>query len=472
LALIDSITITGYADSTGRKKQNLKLSQKRAKTVATYLKHLLGDSIPIQYHAKGEQNTLKNPKINPKRVVIVLRTPEKLTSNDPSFDRFEMDTATIECYQENEQFIANCLKTNYKKGKTHYTELAVEPHLIQESAKYYTYSSNARAFKLIKWHLDSQGHWWWKRPTYVAQVKTVDFTTYGIFTKVVEKTDTSACYLCAQSVLSSWHPTEIIGVEIPVMQDLQLRKQPFDGSYLVIVPKHTIDLERSYFAANDPSARMDWFVKAGKKNSPFYFATVPTIVIDTNVHWSIYGYQFHCAKGKENSDQMYSVLVQNRKRTSIAETSKLSPFRFGLEGMWSNYSHHLFTGAAYARYTLHHLEFKTTVGCDQSKSFLSAFNLNYYLWSYSCFRERFISGTNHPPIEAFLRTINLYAGSNIQWHAGTTTALFQSIHVGLDFRNNPISAGFDRMYTTVGYRHQYLGGQSGLLCTIGVQFCF
>ncbi|MDF3028089.1 MAG: hypothetical protein K0S23_2396 [Fluviicola sp.] len=472
LKKIDSLQVIGYADSTGKKKLNFRLSKKRAQKVKEYLTEILPAKTPVSSFARGEENALRNPNENHRRVEIHLFYAGKRLVED-STELYEYFGNTKTCFVLSDSIMKNCNIIRFNDGRTNYVVLEMEPHLFSKNQVYYTLSKNSQYAKIVKWKLELSGDGWWRHERYRARIKEVDFESYGILTKKEIRADYNECVVCDKDMNAPMKLKSELLPEIYIMQNLQLRKKRLEDEYLLIVPRDYVSPSRYYYFDRNYDQPIVWQTKFGIRNRPYFFAVVPAGYLK-NKDWNIYSNRSTCLSAGDSLRINYPLDTLNPHQCLPESRGGLNALEYGLEATYWNYDFQASALSAYAQYAGTRFEYSVNVGIDLKARIQAMVKTDYLIFSYNPFKQIVIGNANRSIIHDFHPTLAVYTGSNLTYLGDRSNAgLVHALYIGAAYKNNPSSLGFDRFYTNLGISTNYLnsGGLNfSLYLQVGVKF--
>jgi len=475
LSLLDSVGVIGFADSTGNSVKNLKLSQRRAKTVANYLDRYLKAGVHIASYARGEEDDLAKPQKNHRRVEVVLYFVDgfKLQEEEKEIPVFTNSNNSDECYELAYAPLAQCDVSFFIKGKTRYVRLELEPHHYTEGTKLYTLSSKTRAPKLVKWKPEVTGQLWWKRTRYVTAVKALDFEAYGLVVKIPKnkEEDSTSCRLCDDDPSLNWKMERNLQLDAFIMQNVQLRKVFVDDEYLLIVPKEYVNVSNAYYFDAERDSSVQWFTKNGRKNGLYYFATVSKEQLASPT-WGIYSYHPVCLY-KATPVVAHTYSIDTIKRHFCPPTAFGGGGGYwGLEAGYLNYSNHSAYAGAYFQWNRNNIELAVVGGIDlRTQPFIDV-RFDYHFATFSPFAEVFVDKTNRSVVHEFHRVINVYGGTALNTIFSQNDVLFMNdFHLGTVYINNGFWLSFERIFAECGTAFNYaqLNNSLSFYARVGIQ---
>lgn len=472
LRKIDSLQVIGYADSTGKKKLNFKLSRKRAEKVKNYLIEILPAKTPVSSLARGEENALRNPNENHRRVEIHLFYGGKRLAEDTT-ELYEYFGNTKTCFVLSDSVMKNCNIIRFNDGRTNQVILEMEPHLFSKNQVYYTLTKGSQYAKIIKWKLEMSGDGWWRHERYRARIKETDFESYGVLTKKKVQENDNECMVCDKDMSTPLELKSELLPEVYIMQHVQLRKKMLEGEYLLIVPQDYVSPTRSYYFDKNYDQPVEWHTKIGIRNRPYYFATVPSAYLK-NKEWSIYSNRSICLPTGDSLEIAYPLDTLNPHQCLPESRGGLNAFEYGLEATFWNYDFRAAAISGYAQYTGTRFEYSLNTGVDLKARIQVMVKTDYLIFSFDPYKQPFIGNANRSMIHDFHPTLAAYTGTNLTFLNDRSGAgLVHALYIGAAYKNNPFSFAFDRFYTNVGIATNYLhsGGLNfSLYFQVGVKF--
>lgn len=472
LRKIDSLQVIGFADSTGKKRLNMRLSKKRAAKVKEYLVKILPAKTPVSSFARGEENALRNPNENHRRVEIHLFYAGKRLVEDTT-DQYEYFGNTKTCFVLSDSIMKNCNIIRYHDGRANYVLLEMEPHLFSKNQTYYTLTNNSQYAKIVKWKLELSGDGWWRHERYRARIKEADFESFGILTKKQVREDYNECLVCGDDLNAPLKLKSELLPEVYVMQNLQLRKKMLEGEYVLIVPQDYITPSRSYYFDNNYDHPITWRTKFGLRNRPYFFATIPAVYL-RDPGWNVYSNRAACTVPGDSLKISYPLDTLSPHACLPESRGGLNALEYGVEAAYWNYDFRAASISGYVQYTSTRFEYSMNVGVDLKARVLAMLKTDYLLFSYDPFKQAFIGNANRSVIHDFHPTLAAYAGTNLTYlHDRNNVGLVHALYIGAAYKNNPFAFAIDRFYTNLGISTNYLnsgGLHISLYLQAGVKF--
>jgi len=466
---VDSIYLVGYADSTGQKKSNLKLSQRRANAVKKYLRTIFySDSLTISVSARGEENkVVKKGVLSHRRVEIILFYPAS-TIKDKEFEETNTTFSDNTCYRMADSILDLCHLNYYSKGSRRYVRLELDASKYNPKLRCYSLSAKTKYPKLVKWEQETTGEFWWKRPRYVANIKAVDFDKYGIVTVHSGDTTGKECIVCSNESSDDWYISSKLNTDAFLMQNMQIRKTILPKKMEIIVPKEYVSIEKGYYLDSLTEYPLQWEYKRGRKCAPYYFAFVPMQLFHPE-SFSIYTYKQFCT---EYVPRAHPVRIDTIPRRLGCPIQGGAPeYNFGVEiGYWNTTSDEgYFSG--YGQFNAGKMELGLKAGITSKTSLMFQFLADYHVWAIAPFPERTVSGNVFNADDQ--RFLSLYIGTTAaSFFKDIDPRIVQDFHVGISYWNKRYGSGADRFFIQSGLGFNYLkNDQPRFISTmVGVRF--
>lgn len=470
LKFVDSISVLGYTDSTGQKAKNMKLSERRARSVKNYLLNMgVKDSVPVGLLAKGEEsdNEVK-AGINHRRVEVILYFT---TSYVPPAEEEEKPSSTFvnsNCYKSADSIMAMCDVTYYSRGSSKYVKLEIEAFQLNPKTRVYSLSARNRYPKLVKWELETTGELWWKRPRYVAHVRLKDFEKYGVV-EVTKDTAGMKCTVCGNETQSNWTLyTHRLTTDVFLMQNMQVRKCILPKRMELKVPKEYLSLEKGYYLDSLTNYPIDWIVRSGRKAAPYYYAYIPMPFFEPN-NFRIYSYRGYCLEADITD---YSFHVDTLKRHVCPPVSSYTfDYTLGLEGGYRHAFSDEGSFSVYFQPLFGKTVLQTNVGYTSRNRTLIGVQADYHFFAFSPFPETYIAA-NQQTVDEDHRIFSAYAGTSFTGFLHKSeTSLLNEYYLGAAFWNKAQSFGLDRIFLQAGWGLDFLGDSNfkGLVLRAGIQ---
>lgn len=276
---IDSILYIGRADSVGNYKSNLKLSERRTRNVAEYLKKKLPETIVVKSIPLGE--SIKFEKDKNRRVDIIIYFQKEAETVEKN--QIKQIEETKNCYYIDYDLLNQCLKKTEKiKDKTYITLESTLPFLKKDKSHYFGSENNAGDFieKKVKWTAKNTGYFWWKKTRFCTSILKKDYEKYKIFT--ISEAPCDTCNIDFKSKNFELKEDSSLKIDHFLMQNIQFRYKLFKTKKIEIrTPRDYINIDEDYYYMSDPLSLIKWETKKGRNKKQYYFATLP--IIDDHV---------------------------------------------------------------------------------------------------------------------------------------------------------------------------------------------
>ncbi len=288
---VDSIVLIGYADSTGRIENNLKLSLKRALFVRHHIEQNPLFNYPIAHFAKGEKN--KRIEVKDRRVLIKvwLKPRNTLLISDTMSRSFQYKRL---CYIVDYELLQACHITYLDYKKKQYVKLTIEndEYVKYRKIKYFyiTRDSNNTIMNPVKWVFKESGKDWYKRKRFEALVPKASFEkNYIVYY------DKLSCDSCFKDTLVALNYNYGICMarDIFLNRNTKFKFNLFSlRSIKIKVPKEYLDSSKSYYDGNTLT-KIYW--KSKKRKPDYMFSKLDFSGYSTNgiyVKLPCCGYRF------------------------------------------------------------------------------------------------------------------------------------------------------------------------------------
>lgn len=280
---IRSISITGYADSIGKIKSNLKLSERRARAVQKSMRAYLGDSIDLEIGALGEK--AQRADSVSRRVEIVVHS---LSSTDDEHTA-QLDSIKANdprCFQVDFDALKYCNIRYIEKNRKQYVYIqALNVPLFKETKHYFVKNPGAKTAlaQRVNWKLQTTGKLWWKKKRWVATIPKASYDRFQFF--VIKN---GPCEGCTESLFRKDTNLRTRVTKYPdyfLNDNVQVKPQLFKRNFEKFrVPREFIDPEETSYAYlfDDDNYQfrasevVSWEEKKGKRKQDYYFAEIRT----------------------------------------------------------------------------------------------------------------------------------------------------------------------------------------------------
>ena len=472
LKFVDSIALIGYTDSTGQKQKNQKLSERRVKTVKSYLSRIgIHDSVPIFANAMGEESDEGGKKLeNHRRVEVLLFFTKAYIPPAEEEERPTNGFVNSNCYLGADDVMAKANVSYFMKGNTRFVKLEMEVHQFDASQRYFSLTARNRYPKLLKWETETTGYWWWKHPRYVASLKAKDFERYGIV--VLHPVDTNnreACTICGTDPISNLGLSPQLLPNGFVMQNMLVKKRILPKRIEMKIPKEYISLGRSYYLDSLTNYPINWQAKPGRKAAPFYFAEIPVQLFNTN-DFQIFSYRYYC---KEAIPEYTTNKVDTIHLHTCTVASALD-FSAGLELGYRHLTRDEGFVSGYFQMPFGNFLFQVNAGYTSRNRILGGLQAEYHFFAFSPFGEYHL-GSNPVIVNEEHRIVSTYAGTSFTGlFQKNSNSLLNEFYLGIAFWNRTNGIGFDKLFVQSGVGFDYLDNAQSNIFAIraGVQFRF
>lgn len=260
---IDSISVIGFADSIGKYKNNIRLSEKRASHVKSFVTKQFNDLTQIRHYGKGEKN--KKIEETDRRVEVRIWISKEVLE-------MVRDTATGHdstnkmCLLKDHELLGACYISNviHKRRKFIKLYISQEDYLPKKKKKFYYLTGDSTRIVLnrVKFVPKTSGKFWFEKERYEALVPEESYNR----NKIVYIKD-GECDSCFSDSLVGLYlgDNQCMAVDLILTRNMQ-----FKPGFLrlktvkVRVPSMFVDSFTSYF---EHSRVISWKVK---KRHPEY----------------------------------------------------------------------------------------------------------------------------------------------------------------------------------------------------------
>lgn len=172
---IDSIQIMGFADSVGKVKNNLILSQKRGESVFKIINSEYKNNVPIRIIPKGEKNKMIEAK--DRRVEIRIF---KIPKSESVLSDSSISDTIKRCFLIDYYLLQCCHITQVTVKKKDYIKLEITPEdlMSRKRIKHYSISYDEHGNKILKklkWSSKESGNEWWQKQRFETLIPIEDF---------------------------------------------------------------------------------------------------------------------------------------------------------------------------------------------------------------------------------------------------------------------------------------------------------
>ncbi len=445
LTELSKVEINGFADSTGKRKTNLRLSEKRAKNVADFLQSYIPEGTPLFINAQGEKD--KHIEAFDRRVEIVFYF------NEPDPELVQQKQATEEeragCHYINYDMLhfANT-RTVIRNKKEHILiEIQNDKPAIQH---YYAVEDDTGGFVPVKlsWKPKRTGKKWSAGTRYVAIVPKQSFEKYKIFT--IRPVPCARCNEAFGSNKKAVKITQCLRPDFFLMSRVQAKPVFLNRKEVKIrVPAENVDLNTTYYAGATTNA-MEWEIKEKKKHKDHLFSRLP-VYHNNAFDYSISGiYRFMICCNEKRNDTLYAIC-------GGTSGGGCPPYYIGIEAGGMDYSNlNAYAGLGIYR-EWKHGQANITAGAS-GKNFYAVARYQYNFISIP------LSIINPAPVwrspyDMFNNRLFLRAYIGTQWQKGNSAenyhTLQQDVHAGISIAKIDECRFFKRAFLQYGAAYDY-----------------
>ena len=275
---LDSVHYIGSADPTGNFQSNLKLSERRAKNMANYCKHLLPENTKSTISALGVVSNEEQAKSRKVDIVFYFKS-DKADETDKETKIADSDSSENQCYYIDYKLLHRShFRTITKQRKEYVMIESLLPDLRKKQEHYYGTINSDGKFEIhpIKWRYRAMGKDWWKSYPAIATIPKNDFDAYKIF-----KIEDAPCTACNENFATETaivNEEKYMHLDTFLMRRIQI-KVPFfvfRRNYVnVRAPKEYVYIEDTYFIDCHIANTLNWRTKKGKKKQNYYYSRLP-----------------------------------------------------------------------------------------------------------------------------------------------------------------------------------------------------
>ncbi len=450
LSDLDSVHFIGMADSVGNLKSNLKLSEKRAKSVAKHCQGIFPRNIPVKITALGERVDKKeesNRKVN----LILYFNSNEIEEEIGGAEDLIIDKEV--CYTVDYHLLHRSHLRTIKKRKKELILIESKLLDLKKKEEQYYGSTNAKGefvAKKVKWSFKRTGKLWWAKQRSIANILKEDFEKYKIFK--IEDLPCNSCHEDFQKTATLSKEDSCIQVDRFLMENIQFKPLFFNKKKVSIrAPREFVLLEDRYYMGCGFHNKLLWETKKAKRKRSYYYSKLTR---NYNAISNITRVMDCCKNDPEPSACDKSIIqcaslgvpdssfVLNAEIGSHHQQSTLTPY-FGIgiskEGWFNRFS--LFAGTdldlrfqAALRYQFHFLSFPFNAINPTAK------------WQ---------SASQQLYIQRYAR---MYLGTEVKTRMNKPVDdyLEQNIHIGLAAVNTSRDAFIPRIFVQYGLAADYL----------------
>lgn len=469
---LDSVQVFGFTDVTGKIKQNMRLSKKRAQVVVDRIEELLPRRKPIRCIAMGEESDEDRHERNHRRVELILFGKNYALNSDRNEIRLtDLNHKRGTCYTVHDSIMMNCFVTPFKRGSSKYLKVHVAAHQVPKE-QLYSFSGASLQVKPLKWKLEKLGTSWWHQQVYTTLVKEKDYYTYGLLVLRDTVID-PACGACEYDTISP-NMRGSLSVDIAIMENMQIRYAPWRQKVRFYVPSEFVDVNQRYFFGNSTELPVYWFQKRGKEASLIYIAELDKSAY-RRLGAQIYSPHQHCGDSVAHFIAKYAAKKIRPHGCAGQRENVLGRFRTGIElGAWNgtrtSFGVNLYVDYQYSRWIA-----TLAAGTDVQLNLQNYLALNVILYSFVPFSEEVLD-VNRPQVHDYHRPLLLYTGLGLSnqfaFRANQPLRILPELHAGIALQNNEYGFGLDRLFLEGGLGYQWDGNASKIApyARIGIRF--
>lgn len=274
---IDSVHLTGFADSLGNELANKKLAEKRTIQTREYLFAYLPAETFIRCIPIGERK--KQIEEKDRRVEILIYSHEYI------LDSVVFIPQLVKCYAVAWLIVNRCRAFEIKRGKADWIQLECSSYYPEMKNTYYAVKKDS-SFQFVKmrWQKKITGRDWWSKPRYVALMPKESFRKWSI-----GELKAPPCNECAISNLDSIRytlRTDLFRDDL-IYNNMQLKTKFLSLKKAKLrVPALYVDSLADYFMDYDYHKPINWVVKHAGTEKMFYQTEVPigAISFSSNIY--------------------------------------------------------------------------------------------------------------------------------------------------------------------------------------------
>lgn len=446
---LDSLWVLGSTDSTGNARKNRKLSMRRADNALHFSRELIPGKIHYQVFSLGEESEAERPRINHRRVELILYgknyfQPEEHKSVRPANSTTERGT----CYRVYDSVMLNSYLSSYKRGATDYFKVRI-PSYALPVIQLYSMSPSSLQVRPLKWKTEKMGVLWWQQTVYTTLVKERDWNTYGLLVKATNDSLWN-CVVCEYDLSSpvfSYSPSPDVGV----MQYCQVYKRPLTKHQTLLVPSEFVNVNLPYYFDEEQDYPVRWYQQKGRVNGAFYFAEIPEQLKDSNV--VIFSTHRHCNDSVKAFSPRFTTTVLKHHTCSSASNTHGGYYYFGFELGFRNSGY----AGMFMGYQFDRLNIAYTLGVDYLAQLQQNASLDLTLWSVSAVKTSEYVGRNSQSVHDFHPLLWLYAGAGTaRMHALRTSdrETTPNVHLGFAYKQPYMPWKLERAFVEGGVAYR------------------
>lgn len=447
LSNLVSVDFVGIADSVGDFKSNMKLSEKRAKSVAKYLDSFLPRNVRTTITALGEKASSETDKNRRVDIILHFDPPWKPEPVSTAVDTL----AKKMCYVVDYELLHRSYLGRERRGDRWYVVIETTvPDLAKKAEHYYGTRTRTGAFvaKKVTWVPGRIGHYRSRKKGYTTAIRVNDFDDYKIF-KIKER-PCEACDEDFHKYSRVLNEDTCLQVDRVVMENMQFRTLFNIKNFVSVrVPRQYIFPDTAYYIGCDTSTRVKWKNKRGQRHVLFYYARLPRY---PNYIPSISRMMSCCKNNAESSEC--------DKPALFCEPLEEPGGSFLLNAEIGSHYHpsaiKAYAGIGISKESTN-FRYSVLAGTDNDLGFYGAFRYQYHFMSF-LFSSIKTPWRTHIKRENIGRYGRLYVGAEIKTRINSTANyLEQNVHGGLAVVTNKKKARIPRMFVQYGLAYNYLG---------------
>ena len=442
---LDSVFVLGYTDSTGNARKNKKLSARRANDVDDFVRGLLSAKTKYRISAVGEETEAANPRINHRRVELILfgknyYHPEERNPLRPTVSANKKG----DCYRVYDSVMLNVYLSPYKRGATNYYKVRIPSYALPKMQLYSMSPASLQA-KPLKWKTEKMGRFWWQQLVYTTLVKERDWNTYGLLVKAVSDS-ASTCRVCEyDSDVPTFRYTN--SPDIAVMQYCQIYKRLWSKKQTLLVPTEFVNVNLPYYFDREQDYPLNWYQWKSKRGTLYYCAAIPEKFNDSTV--VVFSNHRHCNDSIEQFIPKYETESSGMHRCLNTSDSQGGAAFVGLEAGFRKTAYlGLYAGYEYARFNMNY-----TLGIDYLLQMQHNLALDLTLWSFSAVRSRSYLTRKTVEVHEFHPQFWIYSGLGVAGMHSLRVKnweLLPNVHLGFAYKQPYLPWRLERIFAEMG----------------------
>jgi len=461
---LDSVCILGMADSIGDFKANMKLSWKRASTVAKHLEKSIPENVHKKIVAMGE-TTIHERDQNRRVDIILYKQPMHQPEDDPAdSSHITIDT----CYSIDYELLHRCnIRTIIKARKELVVIETSLSEVRQKNIHYFGSTSTNGDFvaKRLRWRTQRTGRLWWAETRNIATIPKEAFDKFKIFKIAGLPCDT--CNEAFQSIRETSREDTCIQVDLFLMNNIQIKTRLFNNKWVRIrAPKEYVNITDKYYIACDFSSELVWKTISGSRKRHYYYAALPRRLN----YLSNITRVMDCCENNRIPSQCNMPLIFIKELLGPDESLML------IAEAGSQYCHTKlipYVGIGISKEGLYS-RIRIIAGSDKSQNFFSSigYQIHFLSFPFSMINPfpTWQSATKQPLIYRYGR---VYLGTEVmsRVHKAKPGQLSHCIHIGLAAVDVSRDVIINRVFIHYGLNIDYLGRLTPMvlpMTTIGI----